>query len=219
VKVDPHVVTAAQVFFIGVAAYGVFGFVSAAQRDQSRSNCSALCALAPAYAGRNRIAPDFELKDMKGNPVRLSQYRGKTVVLNFWTRTCRPCLEEMPSIVKLAQIAKGRSDFVVVTVSTDAGPDEVKDILTEAVGGEAPFPVLFDSEQEVVTDKYGTKLFPETWIIDPRGVVRARFDGTRDWTSPVMLDLIQMVARPGGCPVEFEGGKPGGPRMSLCGDG
>src|SRR5262245_45177031 len=107
--------------FVLVAVAAVYTFVQAAQNDTRRARCSALCALSPAYAGRNRIAPDFELPDMSGHPVRLSSFRGKTVYLNFWTRTCPPCLDEMPSLATLAKIAKGRSDFVVLTVSTDAG--------------------------------------------------------------------------------------------------
>lgn len=216
-KRDPRLVLAAQLGFIGLAATAVYGFVAAAQRDQRRAGCSALCALAPAYAGRNRVAPDFEMKGMSGESVRLSQFRGKTVVLNFWTRTCRPCLEEMPSLGALAKIAKGRGDFVVVTVSTDDGPDDVRDVLREAVGGDPEFPVLFDAEREVVSDRYGTKLFPETWIIDPKGVIRARFDGGRDWTSALVLDFLTAVSRPGGCPVEFEEGVARGSFTGLCG--
>src|SRR5688500_14694240 len=83
---------------IAVAAVAVFGFVRAAQNDQRRTTCSALCALTPAYAGKNRLAPDFELPDMNGTPVKLSSFRGKTVVVNFWTKTCKPCLEEMPAL-------------------------------------------------------------------------------------------------------------------------
>src|SRR5262245_50128995 len=104
--------TALQLGFIVLAAVAVFGFVRAAQNDQRRSSCSALCALSPAYAGRDRSAPDFELPDLDGRKVRLSSYRGKTVILNFWTRTCRPCLEEMPTIAELAKIARRRTDFV-----------------------------------------------------------------------------------------------------------
>jgi peroxiredoxin len=198
---------AAQLAFIAVAAIAVYGFVRAAQADERRARCSALCALSPAYSGRDRTAPDFELTDGSGARVRLSSFRGKTVVLNFWTRTCRPCLEEMPAIQTLAQLGKQRGDFVVVTVSTDEGPDDVREHLRAALDGEPAFPVLFDPESEIVADKFGTKLFPETWIVDPQGVIRARFDGARDWTSSLVLELLERVGRPGACPVEFVDGE------------
>jgi peroxiredoxin len=210
--------TLAQFAFIAIAALAVYGFVHAAQTDQRRSTCTALCAFAPAYAGRDRTAPDFELPSLSGERVRLSQFRGKTVVLNFWTRTCKPCLEEMASLAELARIAKSEKDFVVLTVSTDDGPSAVADTLQAVLKGDVPFPVLFDPEAEIVGGKYGTHLFPETWIIDPSGTIRARFDGARDWSDSVAIELIRMVGRPSGCPVEFAKSIPRGKFAGVCGD-
>ena len=208
-----------QIGFILVAAVAVFGFVRAAQNDQRRTTCSAMCALTPAYAGKNRMAPDFELQDLNGKPVKLSSSRGKTLVLNFWTKTCKPCLEEMPALAELAKVARGRGDFAVLTVSTDKGPDDVRDTLSVVLqGGEVPFTVLFDPESDVVGGKYGTKLFPETWIIDPQGIIRARFDGARDWTDALAVDIAEMVSRPLGCPVEFALGRPKGKFAGVCND-
>ena len=209
----------AQIAFILFAALAVYGFVGAAQRDQRRTTCTALCAFSPAYAGRNRVAPDFELKDMNGTPVKLSSFRGKTVFLNFWTKTCAPCLEEMGSIAELARIVKNRTDMVVLTVSTDEGPDDVRDTLKVTLGGgEIPFPVLFDPDSKIVVDRYGTHLFPETWIIDPKGVIRARFDGARDWSASLALEIGEMVQKPGGCPVEFFKNLPRGQYAGICED-
>ncbi|WP_437633895.1 TlpA family protein disulfide reductase [Sorangium sp. So ce854] len=210
--------TIAQILFIVAAAVAVYGFVRAAQNDQRTTACKAMCALRPAYAGRNRLAPDFELPDMNGKPVRLSQFRGKTVFLNFWTKTCRPCLEEMPALAELGRIAQSRKDFVVLTISTDEGPDDVRDALQVALNGDPPFPVLFDPESKVVLDKYGTQLFPETWIIDPNGIIRARFDGARDWSSSLAIDVGEMVTRWGGCPVDIFKGKARAGAIDVCAD-
>jgi peroxiredoxin len=210
--------TLAQLGFIAVAAISVYGFMRAAQSDQRRASCTALCSLAPAYAGRDRIAPDFELPDMNGVPVKLSSYRGKTVYLNFWTRTCNPCLEEMPNLAELAKISRHRSDFVVVTVSTDEGPDDVRDTLKVALGEDPPFPVLFDPDAKIVNGKFGTRLYPETWIIDPKGIIRARFDGPRDWSDALAIEIGEMVSRPVGCPVEFIASAPRGKFAGICSD-
>ncbi len=218
---------AAQLGFIAVAALAVFGFVQAAQSDQRRTSCSALCALGPNYANRNRIAPDFELPDMSGKKVRLSDFRGKTVILNFWTKTCGPCKEEIPALAELAGTLKKHDNIVLLTVSTDDGPDAVRDTLkvlldqngtTDAVkNGEAPFPILFDPELDVVRGKYGTTLFPETWIIDPRGVIRARFDRALDWSSALAIEVAEMANTPGpGCLTQFDQGKATGPFAGLC---
>jgi thiol-disulfide isomerase/thioredoxin len=208
----------AQLLFIVAAAFAVYGFIRAAQSDVRRASCTALCALRPAYAGWNRIAPDFELPDMNGQPRKLSSFRGKTVFLNFWTKTCKPCLDEMPHLAELARVARTRKDFVVVTVSTDEGPDSVRDTLQVVLGSEPPFVVLFDPESSVVGDRYGTKLFPETWVIDPKGIIRARFDGARDWTDALAVEVGEMVSRPGACPVEFFKSAPRGKFASLCTD-
>ncbi|XXX76255.1 TlpA disulfide reductase family protein [Sorangium sp. So ce134] len=210
--------TIAQILFILVAAVAVYGFVHAAQNDQRTTGCTAMCALRPAYAGRNRLAPDFELPDMDGKPVRLSSFRGKTVFLNFWTKTCAPCLQEMPALAELGRIAQSRKDFVVLTISTDEGPDDVRDALKVALNGDPPFPVLFDPESKVVLDKYGTQLYPETWIIDPNGIIRARFDGARDWSNSLAIDVGEMVSRWGGCPVEIYKSQPRGGFAGLCTD-
>jgi peroxiredoxin len=206
----------AQVAFIAVAATAVYGFVHAAQTDHRRAACVPVCAMRPAYSGNDRLAPDFELSSIDGTMVKLSSFRGKTVVLNFWTKTCEPCLEEMPALAELAKIVRARGDIVVLTVSTDDGPDAVRDTLKVALDGEVPFPVLFDPESDVVLGKYGTKLFPETWIIDPDGVIRARFDGARDWSDSVALQIAESVGGSGSCPVQFSRGKPEGPFAGLC---
>jgi len=218
----------AQLGFIGVAALAVFGFVQAAQSDQRRSSCTALCALAPSYGARNRIAPDFELPDMNGKKVRLSDFRGKTVILNFWTKTCGPCKEEIPALAELATNLHKHSNIVLLTVSTDEGPESVRDMLKVLLdtqgttdsgrdSGEPPFPILFDPELEVVRGKYGTTLFPETWIIDPKGIIRARFDRALDWAGALAIDVAEMANSPGpGCLVQFEQGRAIGPNASLC---
>ncbi len=208
----------AQFAFIAVASVGVFSFVKAARSDHRIAACSALCEYRPTYAGQNRTAPDFELTDFDGKKVKFSSFfdKKKPVVLNFWTKTCKPCLEEMPSLASLAQIV-AKDGIRVVTISTDEGPDAVRDHLQVVLDGKpAPFAVLFDPEGEIVSGTFGTSLFPETWLLDGDRVIRARIDGARDWTSPFALEILTMIGRPGGCPVEFQGGLPAGPFKSLC---
>jgi len=210
---------AVELVFIGCAALGVYGFVSAAKDGETRRSCTSLCALRPEYAARNRLAPDFELPSMTGNKVKLSSYRGKTVILNFWTKTCRPCLEEMPSIADLAKALKAHPKVALLTITTDESAADARDTLRSVLGGgDPPFEVLIDAESAVVRDKYGTKLFPETWFIDPQGVIRARFDGGRSWASPLTIDLAESFENPLQCEVTFEAGKPRGPLAGLCGE-
>ncbi len=204
-----------QLVFVLLAALLVFGFVGAAKEGEMRRQCSAPCLLKPDYLGANRTAPDFALNDMNGKEVKLSNYRGKAVVLNFWTKTCGPCLEEMPELIKLNELLRERN-AVLVTVSTDEGPNEVRDVLKAASQEPITFPVLFDPTNATVRDKYGSRMFPETWIIDPRGVIRARFDGAKMWTHPVIVQFIDEIASGVYCPVEAKEGRITGKGAKLC---
>jgi peroxiredoxin len=216
---DKSLATAIQIGFIGLAAVAVYSFVSAARADLRRSACAALCILRPAYAGANRRAPDFELPDLDGHRARLSSFRGKTVFLNFWTKACAPCLEEMPSLAALARIAAQRTDFVVLTVCTDSNVDEIRDAAYAAAGGKPPFTVLIDADASVVKDRYGTRLYPETWVVDPSGIIRARFDGARDWSTALAVELGKNVSMGVTCPFQLVEGQAIGAFANACDDG
>jgi peroxiredoxin len=139
-----------------------------------------------SYLGKTLRAPDFTLLDKDGKPWTLSAQRGKTVVLNFWSITCQPCVEEMPSLIELAELAQRKGDVEVIAISTDANWKAVSALFPP----HNKLKVLFDPDRKVVQGKYGTRLYPETWVIDPKGIVRMRVDGPRDWSAPIALDAI-----------------------------
>ena len=206
----------AHLAFVVAAAVGVYAFVSVAKEGEARRRCSATCLLRPNYAGYERKAPDFKLKDVQGHEVSLESYRGKVVVLNFWTKTCGPCMEEMPEIADLARILKPMKDVVVVTVSTDDTAKEADDTLKAVLKGEPPFTVLIDPDAKNVTGKYGTSLYPETWIVDKNGVIRARFDGAREWSSATVVQYVDQLRSGGYCEVQARDGKFVGKEASVC---
>lgn len=200
----------AQIAFIAAASVFVYGFVSMAKEGETRRSCSAVCALKPHYAGQSRRAPDFTLPNLDGKKVSLSDYRGKVVILNIWSKTCPPCLEEMPSLAQLGHSLKGRDDIVLLTITTDESAEDARSTLQSILGTEAPFEVLIDPDTEVVADKFGTKLFPETWFIDGQGIVRSRVDGARDWSEALAVKYAESLNGPLACSVEFENQKPQG---------
>jgi peroxiredoxin len=139
------------------------------------------------YLGDGLLAPDFTLMDKDGKPWRLKDQRGKLVVMNFWTITCQPCVEEMPSLITLADIAKNRKDIEVVAITSDKNWAAVAPIFPPR----ANLKVLFDPERKIIKDTYGSKLFPETWVIDADGVVRMRVDGSRDWGAALSIAAFE----------------------------
>jgi peroxiredoxin len=205
-----------QVAFVVVAALFVYGFVAVTKEGETRRLCSAPCYLHPDYMAAERRAPSFSLKDMQGKSVTLESLKGKVVVLNFWTKTCGPCLEEMPELAELTKILRDRPDVAVLAVSTDEGPEDVKPTLQTVLREPPPFPVLFDPDLRVVREKYGTRLFPETWFIDKEGIIRARFDGAREWTSPLFVNFIDALRGGDYCPVKIDGRGLGGKAGRIC---
>lgn len=195
-----------QVVFVVLAALGVYSFVSAAKEGESRRLCSPVCSLSPDYAGRNRTAPDFELPTLDGSKVRLSDYRGKVVILNFWSKTCKPCIDEMPSLNDLGTILRERDDIVLLTITTDESSQDATSTLNSILRSTGNFVTMVDPGGEVVAGKFGSKLYPETWFIDAQGVIRARIDGPRDWLeiAPLAIDFAKTLLSPLACDVEFD---------------
>ncbi len=136
-----------------------------------------------------KVAPDFELPDLTEQEVRLSDYRGKVVFLNFWATWCKPCKEEMPSMEVLYREFKD-DGLVVLAVSIDRVTTK-DDIPPFVKSMDLSFPVLVDSWGQ--TDKrYKLMGVPETYIIDQEGVLREKIIGPRDWTR---LDNLQVVTQ------------------------
>ena len=202
-----------QLAFAVAAGFVVFGFVDMAKHAEMRRACDPLLQLRPRYLGNDRAAPDFTLPDGKGGTVRLSSYRGKVVILHFWTKTCQPCLEELPALAEFAEQIKDRTDVAVIAVTIDEGPASIADTLKTVFGDRPlPFALAFDADNAVVRDRFGTKLFPETWLIDRSGIIRARFDGIPAagdacdvaWKSPLLLSAIDALESPAVCDVVFD---------------
>lgn len=199
-----------QLGFVILAALGVYSFVNTAREGEARRLCTPVCSLAPDYAARNRLAPDFELPDLDGRSVKLSDYRGKVVVINFWTKTCAPCLDEMPSLNDFGRALQRHPDIVLLTINTDPTAADARTTLQSILDAPPTFVTLNDPESNVVAGQFGTKLYPETWFVDPNGVIRARVDGPRDWfdLAPLVIDFANTLKLPLACEVEFLGRQP-----------
>ena len=104
-------------------------------------------------------------------------------------------------------------------MSTDESLVDARETMKSVLGGaEPPFVVMIDPEFKIVRDTFGTKLYPETWFIDPSGVIRARIDGGREWNAALTIDLAHSFQAPLQCGVEFRERKPEGPLASICGE-
>jgi len=129
----------------------------------------------PAFSAQsllNKPAPDFSLRDFNGQPLHLSSYRGKVVLLNFWATWCAPCEVEMP-VFATWQRDLGTQGLEVVGISMDDDP-----ALARRAAGRLKlnYPIAMGSAH--LGARYGGVLgLPLTFLIDRNGVIRARFQG------------------------------------------
>ena len=141
-----------------------------------------------------KVAPDFELPDLDDKSVRLSDFRGKVIFLNFWATWCKPCREEMPSMEVLHQSLQ-KEGLVVLAVSIDRVTTK-KDIPPFVKNLNLTFPILVDSWGQ--TDKrYKLMGVPETYIIDQQGVLQEKIIGPRDWTRLDNLNVVTKLLKEG----------------------
>ena len=137
------------------------------------------------------VAPDFTLKGEDGKTYRLSDYRGKVVVLNFWATWCPPCRYEMPSMDRAWRKVKGEN---IAILAVNVGEDEDT---VFAFTGHYPvtFPLPLDRDGRVI-DKYPVVGLPTTFIIDPRGLVTHRAVDSREWDDDRLLDRLRGMVGP-----------------------
>jgi len=137
-------------------------------------------------------APNFQLRDLNGRLVTLSDLRGKVVLLNFWATWCGPCRVEMPAMEDLYR-ALPRKDFEILAVSTDAqGVSITRPFQQE---NRLTFPILHDADYRVGLT-YGARSLPMTFMVDRQGIVRHQIFGARDWGASEAQQLVQMLMKP-----------------------
>ncbi len=129
-------------------------------------------------------APDFTVKDSE-HAVTLGQLKGQVVVLNFWATWCPPCIEEMPSLVRMQEQMKSKG-ITVLAVSVDVDDASYRRFLRDH---NVDLLTVRDPDQKT-NSLYGTFKFPETYIIDRSGIVRRKFIGAVDWTQPDVLEFL-----------------------------
>ena len=131
-------------------------------------------------------APDFTVQDAD-RKVSLHDLRGKVVVLNFWATWCPPCVEEMPSLVKMQSDLRDR--VVVLAVSVD---EDERSYHTFLKKNNVDLLTVRDPQQKS-NELYGTIKFPETYIIDRNGVVQRKFIGPVDWTRADVVEYLNKL--------------------------
>ena len=170
----------------------------------------ALGVVALAWLNRNRIqpvvagadAPEFQVLDVRGDPVSLDDYDGQVVLLNIWATWCAPCRAEMPSMERLYQ-QFSQDDFEIAAVSVDAPVGQFDfggmpggNPVAFADSLELTFPILLDPEGGI-RRTYATTGVPESFLIGRDGIIYKHYAGETRWDSESNVELVRRLVEGG----------------------
>ena len=136
-------------------------------------------------------APAYVFKTRDGADARLSDFRGKVVVVNVWAMWCAPCRTEMPTLARLAELYAG-TDLVVLPINVDATADAIADAKS-FIDVHEPLPLYSDPKFQLPFELPGKGKMPQTVLLDRQGRIRAHFSGEADWASPEARALIDAL--------------------------
>jgi peroxiredoxin len=149
---------------------------------------AATLAAAPNIVGKP--APDFVLRGLDGRNLRLSEFRGQVVLVNFWARSDGDSRQQMPALDRI-NITYQRAGLVVLGVSVDEDLRRAKEF---AAAMSVSYPILFDTGTEIGKDYFLQKM-PVTILVDRSGIVRYSAVGFRRGDERVYLDQIRQLLR------------------------
>ena len=140
-----------------------------------------VCPAVPSRAGEHPVAPGWQLKDVDGQAVKLSDFKGKVIILDFWATWCPPCREEIPGFISL-QKKYGPRGLAIIGVSTnDAGTKAVSAFMRQV--GINYRVVLGDPKVSFLYG--GVEVIPTTFVIDRAGRVATAHSG---YTDPATIE-------------------------------
>ncbi len=133
-------------------------------------------------------ASDFQLTDLDGTEHRLSSYRGRVVIVNFWATWCPPCREEMPSMQRAWELLEPEG---IAMLAINIGEDE-DTIFQFTANFPVEFPLLLDQDSATI-QSWPVRGLPTTYVVDPQGRLAYRAIGGRAWDDPVLLDMVRAL--------------------------
>ncbi len=140
--------------------------------------------------GLETSAPDFTLETLDGPNLRLEEYRGQVVLLNFWASWCGPCRQEMPVLDRLHQRYED-TGFAVLGVNVEGERAPAQKIVDKT---NVTFPVLIDAKQKV-SEMYDLEAMPSTVVIDRDGVVRYIHRGYKPGDEAKYVEVVKELIR------------------------
>ncbi len=139
----------------------------------------------------NTAAPDFSGKDLNGNSVKLSDFTGKVVLLDFWASWCVPCKKSMPFLIEYYNNNKD-TNFIILAVNVDTDNDNFKNFRSK-MEQDFPFTVILDNENKIIK-KYNIEAMPTTLFINKKGIIKSITTGfTNDSPKEYSVEIEKLL--------------------------
>jgi peroxiredoxin len=138
---------------------------------------------------RTKAAEDFSLPMPGGGTFKLSEHRGKVVMINFWATWCPPCLEEMPAMERLFRKQKD-TGFTLVAVSVDTDGAKISPFVSEH---KLTFPIALDPKMDLANG-YAVRALPSSFLVGRDGNLAALAIGPRHWDGDAALSVVEGLA-------------------------
>ncbi len=135
-------------------------------------------------------APDIVVQDRAGQPIRLSDLRGKVVFVNFWATWCPPCRAEIPDLEELAEKMR-HVPFEILAVSSDESWADIDGFFS---GRKSRMLIGLDPNKQAIAATYGTEKLPETYVVDQQGRLRLRFINAQPWADEKIHRYLEWLA-------------------------
>lgn len=178
----------AIIFIIGLVLYGGYEYFSK-NSGQPLQSANSEEESRDIGIEKGQLAPDFSLQDLNGNQVKLSNYKGQRVLLNFWATWCPPCRVEMPHMQNIYDQYQSE-DVVILGVNMTITEDSIEDVPTFVQEQELTFPIVLDEEGDLM-QTYQVVAYPTTYVLDADGVIREKVRGAMNYE--MMEDLLSKV--------------------------
>lgn len=136
------------------------------------------------YQGKQNI--QLTLNTFDDKLIDISKYKGRVILLNFWASWCRPCVKEIPSLVRLQQ-QFDQDDFNIITINVGESKEQIVEFMKKV---KLELPIMLDADGQAVKD-WGVYAYPSSLVLDRKGVIRYAYLGALEWDSQSIINTIK----------------------------
>ncbi|WP_027414981.1 TlpA disulfide reductase family protein [Aneurinibacillus terranovensis] len=177
----------AIVLLLGLIGWGIYDQANKRRHQEANNTTQNATAAAKIGIEQGNAAPDFTLKTLQGETKKLSDFRGKKVILNMWATWCPPCRAEIPDMEKFYKANKDKG-VVILGVNLTQSEKDKKTIPEFIKMFGITYPVLLDEDGKVAST-YQADAIPTSYIIDTKGVIQQKVTGPMSYDN-----MVQMVS-------------------------